>query len=68
MIILVRALNHNGESSIEFSMRFTKVFIQPELGFTYDREDFLVKMRILLKPNAFHSISKIINSGKQMKY
>ena len=45
-LILVSVVNHAVESDILYSSGFTRVFIQFELKYPYEREDLLVEMYI----------------------
>ena len=67
MIILLEIVKHTGESYIESSSSFLRVFFLLGIKFPSDRADFLVEMFIFVKPGAFQFIQKRSNSGKQMK-
>ena len=44
VIIFISTVHHTGESSIESSRRFPRVFLHIEIKFTSDREEFLIEM------------------------
>ena len=64
VIILVRTLNHSGESAVDSSSICPREFLQLKLKITSDMEDFLVEVFILLSLVLFGPYGRVSRVGK----